>query len=326
MDLGLRGRRALVTGASKGIGLACAEALAAEGCDLVLVSRSLADLQAAQARLRAARQVGVEVRAHDLADSRAVDALAAEFPVVDILVNNAGAIPGGTLDEVDEARWRAAWDLKVFGYINMSRRFYAVMRERGRGVIVNIIGAAGESPDAAYVAGSAGNAALMALTRALGGAAPDDGLRVVGINPGPILSSTLHVSFGRWHGKPLMHLSPRLRPSLPRRLATDAESANTRRDGKEGAEASGQAADPPRLATRALPYRAANGTCKVELRPSELRVARDPVIGTVLEGLSAVTFRAALAELVALRTRLSTSSLYGQAADMYRHRLEALGY
>jgi 3-oxoacyl-[acyl-carrier protein] reductase len=191
MDLGLRGRRALVTGASKGIGLACAEALAAEGCDVVLVSRSLADLQAAQARLRAARQVGVEVRAHDLADSRAVDALAAEFPDVDILVNNAGAIPGGTLDEVDEARWRAAWDLKVFGYVNMSRRFYALMRERGRGVIVNIIGAAGESPDAAYVAGSAGNAALMALTRALGGAAPDDGLRVVGINPGPVLTERL---------------------------------------------------------------------------------------------------------------------------------------
>lgn len=191
MDLGLRGRRALVTGASKGIGLACAEALAAEGCDVVLVSRGLADLQAAQARLRAARQVGVEVRAHDLADSRAVDALAAEFPAVDILVNNAGAIPGGTLDEVDEARWRAAWDLKVFGYTNMCRRFYALMRGRGRGVIVNIIGAAGESPDAAYVAGSAGNAALMALTRALGGAAPDDGLRVVGINPGPILTERL---------------------------------------------------------------------------------------------------------------------------------------
>lgn len=191
MDLGLRGRCALVTGASKGIGFACAEALAAEGCDVVLVSRSLADLQAAQARLRAARRVGVEVRAHDLADSRAVDALAAEFPDVDILVNNAGAIPGGTLDEVDEARWRAAWDLKVFGYVNMSRRFYALMRERGRGVIVNIIGAAGESPDAAYVAGSAGNAALMALTRALGGAAPDDGLRVVGINPGPILTERL---------------------------------------------------------------------------------------------------------------------------------------
>jgi len=191
MDLGLRGRRALITGGSKGIGLASAEALAAEGCDVVLVSRGATGLDAAQARLRATHQVNVETRALDIAASGSVDALAAAFPDIDILVNNAGAIPGGSLDEIDEARWRAAWDLKVFGYTNMCRRFYALMRARGRGVIVNVIGAAGESPDAAYVAGSAGNAALMALTRALGGAAPSDGLRVVGINPGPILTERL---------------------------------------------------------------------------------------------------------------------------------------
>lgn len=191
MDLGLRGRRALVSGASKGIGLACAEALAAEGCDLVLVSRTLADLQAAEVRIRGAYNVAVEVRALDLSEGRSVDVLAAEFQEIDILVNNAGAIPGGTLEQVEEARWRAAWDLKVFGHINMCRRFYTVMRERGRGVIVNIIGAAGESLDAAYIAGSTGNAALMAFTRALGGAAPDDGLRVIGINPGPILTERL---------------------------------------------------------------------------------------------------------------------------------------
>ena len=97
----------------------------------MLVSRTEADLQAAQARIRAAHNVAVEVRALDLSDSRSVDALAAEFPDIDILVNNAGAIPGGTLDQIDEARWRAAWDLKVFGYINMCRRFYALMRGRG---------------------------------------------------------------------------------------------------------------------------------------------------------------------------------------------------
>ncbi|MCK8788045.1 short-chain dehydrogenase/reductase [Roseomonas sp. NAR14] len=197
MELGLRGRRALVTGASKGIGLACAAALAEEGCDLVLVARGAADLDAAAARLRAEGGGSVTTRALDLADSRAVDALAAEFPETDILVNNAGAIPGGSLDAVDEARWRAAWDLKVFGYANMCRRFYALMRERGRSVIVNVIGAAGESPDADYIAGSAGNAALMALTRALGGRSPDDGIRVVGINPGPILTDRLEALLRR---------------------------------------------------------------------------------------------------------------------------------
>jgi NAD(P)-dependent dehydrogenase (short-subunit alcohol dehydrogenase family) len=92
---------------------------------------------------------------------------------------------------MEEARWRAAWDLKVFGYINMTRRFHAQMRERGRGVIINIIGVAGESPDAGYIAGSTGNAALMAFTRALGGAGPDECVRVVGINPGPIQTERL---------------------------------------------------------------------------------------------------------------------------------------
>lgn len=191
MELGLRGRRALITGASKGIGFGCAETLAAEGCDLVLVSRSLADLKLAQGRLMAAHNVAIEVHAQDVSESGGVDALAVACPDIDILINNAGAIPGGDLDAMEEARWRAAWDLKVFGYINMTRRFHARMRERGGGVIINIIGVAGESPDAGYIAGSTGNAALMAFTRALGGAGPDGGVRVVGINPGPILTERL---------------------------------------------------------------------------------------------------------------------------------------
>ena len=77
--------------------------------------------------------------------------------------------PGGRLHEIDEPSWRAAWDLKVFGYVNMTRRFYAAMKARGRGTIVNIVGAAGERVDAGYIAGSSGNAALIAFTRALGG-------------------------------------------------------------------------------------------------------------------------------------------------------------
>ena len=186
MELGLRGRKALVTGASRGIGRACAEVLAEEGCDIVLVSRTAADLEAARARIAGEHNVAVRYYALDLADSRSVDQLAAECADTDLLVNNAGAIPRGTIAEIDEARWRAAWDLKVFGYINMTRRFYALMAARKQGVIVNILGAAGENPDFDYIAGSSGNASLMAFTRAMGGTAPRDGLRVVGINPGPV--------------------------------------------------------------------------------------------------------------------------------------------
>src|SRR6266446_2507690 len=156
MELGLRGRKALITGASRGIGRACAEVLAEEGCDVVLVSRTAADLDAAKARITAQHNVAVRCFPLDLSDSRSVDTLAAECPETEILINNAGAIPGGNIDAVDEARWRTAWDLKVFGYINMTRRFYALMRERKKGVIINILGAAGENPDFDYIAGSSG--------------------------------------------------------------------------------------------------------------------------------------------------------------------------
>jgi len=186
MELGLRGRKALITGASRGIGRACAEVLAEEGCDVVLVARTAADLEAARAKIAAPCNVAVRCFALDLSESKSADTLAAECPETEILINNAGAIPRGTLDEIDEARWREAWDLKVFGHINMSRRFYALMRGRRAGVIINIIGTAGENVQSNYITGSAGNASLMAFTRALGGTSPRDGLRVVGINPGPV--------------------------------------------------------------------------------------------------------------------------------------------
>jgi NAD(P)-dependent dehydrogenase (short-subunit alcohol dehydrogenase family) len=191
MDLKLHGRTALVTGASKGIGYASAECLAAEGVNLILVSRTQADLDAARQKIMSRWNVNVQVHAYDLSNSANVDRLVAEHPDIDILVNNAGAIPAGDLQQITEDRWRQAWDLKVFGYINMSRRFYAEMKQRGRGVIVNVLGVAGEKMDRTYIAGSTGNAALMAFTKALGGAAGDDKLRVVGINPGAIATDRL---------------------------------------------------------------------------------------------------------------------------------------
>ena len=191
MDLNLRGKTALITGASKGIGLAAAECLAEEGVNVIMVSRTLADLENARQKIAARNNVNVQVHAYDLSDSRNVDRLVAEHAGIDILVNNAGAIPAGDLQAITEDRWRAAWDLKVFGYINMCRRFYAEMKSRQRGVIVNVLGLAGEKMDRTYIAGSTGNAALMAFTKALGGSAGDDNLRVVGINPGAIATDRL---------------------------------------------------------------------------------------------------------------------------------------
>ena len=113
-------------------------------------------------------------------------ALATACGDVDILVNNAGAIPSGSLMEIDDATWRHAWELKVFGFINLTRELYRRMGERRAGVIVNVIGVAGERPRSGYIAGTSGNAALMAFTRALGAESVDRGVRVVGVNPGGI--------------------------------------------------------------------------------------------------------------------------------------------
>ncbi len=186
MDLHLGGKTVLITGASKGIGLACAHEFAVEGCNLHLVSRTEADLETAQEAIATKHDVDVTVYPLDLSDSRNVDALAERCPDIDILVNNAGAIPGGDIQTVDEATWREAWDLKVFGYINMMRRFYPQIQTHGGGVIMNVIGLAGVRVDRNYIAGSGGNAAIIGLTHAMGAHALEDGMRVLGICPGAV--------------------------------------------------------------------------------------------------------------------------------------------
>lgn len=191
MDLKLAGKTVLITGASKGIGYACAERFAAEGCHLRLVARTLSDLVTAIERIQKNHNVEISVFDVDLAEPGAVAALMEHNHDIDILVNNAGAIPSGSLLDIDEETWRNAWDLKVFGYINMCRAAYANFKARGGGVIVNVIGAGGEKPTPGYIAGGAGNAALMALSRALGSTSLRDNIRVLGLNPGLIETERL---------------------------------------------------------------------------------------------------------------------------------------
>jgi NAD(P)-dependent dehydrogenase (short-subunit alcohol dehydrogenase family) len=186
MDLKLAGRTALITGASKGIGLAIARWFATERVNLCLVARSADLLEKEATAIRTSTQVGVRTLAADLSDQKARRLICDTFPDVDILINNAGAVPGGAIEDVDEAAWRTGWDLKVFGYIDMTRLYLARMKERKRGVIINIIGAGGERLTYGYIAGAAGNASLMAFSRAIGGQSTDFGVRVLGVNPGPV--------------------------------------------------------------------------------------------------------------------------------------------
>lgn len=228
MELRLGGRSVLVTGGSKGIGLAIARGFASEGCNLWLVARSGNQLERAAAVIRGAYPVEVRTFALDLSDAASRDRFVAGCGEIDVLVNNAGSIPAGTIEDIDDATWRAAWDLKVFGYVAMTRTFFTRMKVRGRGVIINVIGTTGERLDAGYIAGSSANASLIALTRALGSASVDVGVRVVGVNPGPVDSDRLEslvkrrakARFGdenRW--REIFKNMPFGRPATPEEIA-----------------------------------------------------------------------------------------------------------
>jgi NAD(P)-dependent dehydrogenase (short-subunit alcohol dehydrogenase family) len=179
MDLGLKGKSVLVTGGSKGIGFACARSFAAEGCRVHIASRSQDRLLKARADLGEKAEIHVA----DLRDGNALRALAQACADVDILVNNAGDIPGGTIESIDEAKWRHAWELKVFGYVNLTRELFVRMKARRSGVIVNVIGMAGEKPSFEYVCGSMANAGLGAFTKAMGSGSTAHGVRVLGVHP-----------------------------------------------------------------------------------------------------------------------------------------------
>ena len=133
---------------------------------------------------------GVKVTTHalDLTKQDNLKALADAAGDCDILVNNAGAVPRGSLYEVTPEAWRHGWDLKVFGYIDLTRLILPRMTARKSGVIVNIIGMAGERPEPKYIATCCANASLVMFTKCLGGESMRDGVRVVGVNPGPIMS------------------------------------------------------------------------------------------------------------------------------------------
>lgn len=228
MDLGITGKSILITGGSKGIGLACAKTFAQEGARLIIVGREQRALEDAAGQLLACGAMDPSTIQLDLSAAAAVDKLAEQISNVDVLVNCAGAIPGGGLDAIDDKRWRECWELKVFGYISATRHALSAMMGRGHGVIVNIIGVAGEAPRYDYVCGSAANSALISFTQAVGSHSTTKGVRVVGVNPGATQTDRLlklyraraAQKFGdeaRWP-EMLSHL-PFGRPTMPEEIA-----------------------------------------------------------------------------------------------------------
>ena len=186
MDLHLTGKKALVTGASRGIGFAVAQCLAGEGALVRIAARPGERIEKAAAALREAGAKDFAAYGLDLSLTENRADLVERCGDVDILVNCAGVIPRQTIEEMSEEEWREAWELKLFATVDLTRRYYARMKERRRGVIINVIGSSGLRPDYNFAAGSVANSALMSLTSALGGVSPDFNVRIVGVSPGSV--------------------------------------------------------------------------------------------------------------------------------------------
>ena len=183
MDLQLAGRTAVVTGASKGIGLACAEALAWEGAKVIAISRDPGNLAKAQQEL-AAKGLSLGVEAVDLTDADATKALFERIGAIDILINCAGAARRTPVDELSSETLHAAMEAKYFTYMHATESVIRGMAERGSGAIVNVVGQGGRQANDLHIGGGAANAALMLASVGYAKAYAGRGVRVNVINPG----------------------------------------------------------------------------------------------------------------------------------------------
>lgn len=194
MDLQLTDKHVLVTGGSRGIGLACARGFLSEGARVSLVGRSQDALDAALTDLEAPDQRAQGFRA-DLCDAQAalsmLDAVQRAQGPIDILVNSAGAAARVPFDELQPQLWADAMQAKFMTYVNVMDPLVKRMAERGVGVIVNIIGLGGKLAMPTHIAGGAANAALMLATAGLAAAYGRRGVRVVGVNPGRTLTQRM---------------------------------------------------------------------------------------------------------------------------------------
>ena len=225
MDLGLSGKTAIITGGSKGIGRAAALRFVQEGASVLICARGQTALEeTAGAARKAAQGARVVTVPADLTQPDDIRRVVAEgvrkLGRVDSLVNNAGsARPGEFLKLPDEA-WQDDFQLKFFGYVRMAREVMPHMARERSGVIVNVIGTGGLRPTAGYMVGGAANAALNHFTKALADEGSKHGVRVVGINPGPILTERLQLftersAGGRNLDEVYARMTPLKRPGQP---------------------------------------------------------------------------------------------------------------
>jgi 3-oxoacyl-[acyl-carrier protein] reductase len=193
VELGLEGKVAVVTGASRGIGAAIARELAREGCAVVLAARSGEVLDALADELRAA---GARVLLHsaDLREpdepARLVEATLAALGRLDVVVANAGTTRRGDFLELTDDDWQDGFALKLFAHVRLVRAAWPHLVETG-GSVLSIAGAGGRTPGAEFAIGGSVNAAILSLTKALAARGVEDGVQVNAVNPGPIRTERL---------------------------------------------------------------------------------------------------------------------------------------
>jgi NAD(P)-dependent dehydrogenase (short-subunit alcohol dehydrogenase family) len=193
MDLGLQGKSVIITGGSKGIGLACARLFVSKGARVGITSRSSTNIERATAELGGAFGHAADLTSADEA-AVMVETMESRLGPADILVNCAGAARRTPPEELTPAAWKAAMEAKFFSYIHAIDPMVKRMAARGSGVIVNVIGNGGKVASPIHLAGGAANAALMLATAGLASAYAKQGVRVVGLNPG--LTNTERVAEG----------------------------------------------------------------------------------------------------------------------------------
>jgi 3-oxoacyl-[acyl-carrier protein] reductase len=195
MELGLKGKIALVTGSSRGIGRGAALALAAEGCDVMLTGRDETALGEVAAAIRAKGRraaIGVlDLREKD-APGQLIDQVRREFGALDILVNNAGATKRGDFLALTDADWQDGYALKFFGHVRLVRAAWPLLKER-RGSLISIGGTGGRKPTAEFTIGSSVNAAVAAFSKCMADRGKEDGVQVNCIHPSMVETDRL------WH-------------------------------------------------------------------------------------------------------------------------------
>ncbi len=190
MDLGIRGKNALVLASSQGLGLGVATALAAEGVSLVLASRNEARLRAAAADVAAKHGVQAEAHACDLGSAGSVEALAdhalATFGGIDILINNTGGPPAGLVSTIDPAAWQRQFDMMVLSIFRVTARLVPGMRARGWGRILTVASSSVIQPIPQLGISNTLRPALVAWSKSLSNEVAPDGVTVNVILPGRI--------------------------------------------------------------------------------------------------------------------------------------------